>query len=132
MEKYGIKIKGILKCADRFLIVKKWYDDRIEEPYQWEFLDTDLEDGETPEETCLSYVLRSTGIYTNITSMPYSWVYKLGDNRFLGLAFMCEVEEDIVILSEDLVEYRWVKSDELSEYIKNRRMLDDMRQAGVI
>ena len=132
MEKYGIKIKGIVKCGDRFLIVKKWYDDRIEDPYQWEFLDTELVDGETPEATCLSYVYESTGIYTSISAMPYSWVYKLGDNRYLGLAFLCEVEDELVILSEDLYDYKWVKADEIPKYIKNRGMLEDMRQAGVI
>lgn len=37
MKKYGIKIKSIVKCNDKFLIVERWYDDRIEEPYQWDF-----------------------------------------------------------------------------------------------
>ena len=34
MKKYGIKIKSIVKCNDKFLIVERWYDDRIEEFYQ--------------------------------------------------------------------------------------------------
>ena len=132
MDKYGIKIKGILKCDDEFLIVKKWYDDRIEDPYQWEFLDTDLIDGETPEMTCLEFIQQSTGIYTNISRLAYTWTYKLGDNKYLGLAFLCEVEDTLVILSEDLNEHKWVKADELKNYIGNKYMLEDLRQAGVI
>ena len=49
MKKYGIKIKSIVKCNDKFLIVERWYDDRIEEPYQWEFLDGEAEFGESPD-----------------------------------------------------------------------------------
>lgn len=132
MTKYGIKIKGILKCDDKFLIVKKWYNDRIEDPYQWEFLDTDLEDGETPEATCLRYVQESTGIDAGISSMPYTWVYKLGDNNYLGIAFLCRVDESPVILSEALSDYKWVSADELPNYINNGHVLEDMREAGVI
>lgn len=132
MKKYGVKIKGILKCDDDFLLVKKWYDDRIEEPYQWEFLDTSLADGETPETSCLRYIQESTGILANITSMPYTWVYRLGDNQYLGLAFICEVPDELVILSEDLYDYKWVKAYELPRYIQNGNMLEDLRRAGVI
>ena len=45
MNKFGIKVKGIVKNNDKFLILRKWYDDRITEPYQWEFVDGDLEYG---------------------------------------------------------------------------------------
>ena len=29
MNKFGIKVKGIVKNNDKFLILRKWYDDRI-------------------------------------------------------------------------------------------------------
>lgn len=132
MDKYGVKIKGIVRCGEDFLIVKKWYDDRIDEPYQWEFLDTQMEEGETPKDACLRYVQDATGIYCSDATIPYTWVYKLGDNKFLGIAFLCEVQDEIVFLSEDLVECKWVKAGELKEYIKNRGMLADMADAGII
>lgn len=132
MAKYGIKIKAILKCDGKFLLVKRWYDDRIDNPYQWEFLDTEIIDGETPEVSCLEYVQQSTGIYAEIEKMAYSWVYTLGDNRHLGLAFLCNVSDEIVILSEELNDYKWVEADEIKDYIDNKAMLNDMHQAGVI
>ena len=49
MNKFGIKVKGIVKNNDKFLILRKWYDDRITEPYQWEFVDGDLEYGTGPD-----------------------------------------------------------------------------------
>ena len=117
MKKYGIKIKSIVKCNDKFLIVERWYDDRIEEPYQWEFLDTDLEDDELPETACMRVIAESTGINSaRIVSMAYSWKYQLGDNNYLGLAFLCEVPDEPVMLSEELGDYKWVEVEEWKSY----------------
>ena len=49
MDKFRILVKGIVQCNGKYLVVEKWYDDRIFEPYQWEFLDGVLEFSETPE-----------------------------------------------------------------------------------
>ena len=46
MNAYRILVKGIVKKDDRYLIVEKWYDDNIMDPYQWEFLDGEAEFGE--------------------------------------------------------------------------------------
>ena len=132
MIKFGVRIKGILRCKDEYLVVKRWYDDRIENPYQWEFLDKALEEGISAEEQCLNYIQEATGIYTDITSIPYTWTYKLGDNNYLGIAFLCEVDDEVVFLSEDLYDYRWVKAEKLSEYISNPSVLEDMKKAGII
>ena len=133
MKKYGIKIKSIVKCNDKFLIVERWYDDRIEEPYQWEFLDTDLEDDELPETACMRVIAESTGINSaRIVSMAYSWKYQLGDNNYLGLAFLCEVPDEPVMLSEEFGDYKWVEVEELTDYISKQAIIDDMKQAQVI
>lgn len=132
MEKFGVKIKGIVKNDDEFLIVKKWYDDRIEEPYQWEFIDCDLEEGERPESQCIGSVNDKTGVNVSSIELAYSWIYKLGDDNYLGLAFLCNVDDDIVILSEDLHEHKWVTADEIRKYITNTSLLKDMESAGMI
>ncbi len=132
MARYGVKIKGIIKCENRFLIVKKWYDDRIEDPYQWEFIDADLEDGETAESQCLSTVKSTTSVDVDSISISYTWTYKLGDNNFLGIAMLCTTKDELVIMSEDLYDYKWVMADELPEYVKNKSVLSDLSKAGII
>lgn len=131
MKKYGVKIKGIVKCNDEFLIVKKWLDDRIDDPYQWQFFDTTIMDDETPEEAVLRYIADSIGIFANVTSIPYTWVYRLGDTDCIGIAFLCEISDQVVFLSEDLTEAKWVKAEELQEYIESKAMLKDMHEAGI-
>lgn len=132
MVKFGVKIKAVIKCEEEFLIVNKWYNDNIENHYQWEFLDMDLMPGENAEEQCLNYILECTGIHAEIVSMPYTWSYKLGDNNCLGIVFLCKASDQVVFMGEDISDYRWVKSNELSKYITKKMILDDFEKVGII
>lgn len=131
MDKYGVRIKGIVRCNDEFLIINKWMDDKIDDPYQWQFLDTTMMEDESPTDAALRYILECTGIYANITCIPYTWTYKLGDNKYIGIAFLCDVPDTVVIMSEEITEIKWVKAEELSKYITNKSMLNDMHEAGI-
>ena len=42
-NRYRILVKGIVQKDNKFLIVEKWYDDNIVDPYQWEFVDGEAE-----------------------------------------------------------------------------------------
>lgn len=132
MERYRVKVKGILKRNDEFLIIRKWLDDRIDEPYQWSFFDTALEGEDTPEATALRYIYDSTGLDADIVSVPYTWTYTLGDNRYLGIAVLCTTDEDVIVLSEECCGYKWVKEEELPEYIEFQGIIDDLTRTGVI
>ena len=132
MKKFGIKIKGIVKHEDKFLVVKKWYDDRITDPYQWEFIDADLEYGISPENCVLQSISKETELVAAIKDISYTWTYELGDNQYVGIAFLCEADSELVILSEALSEYAWVTADELPEYITNPDILNDLKESGII
>ena len=132
MKKFGIKIKGIVKNGDKFLILRKWYDDRITEPYQWEFVDGDLEYGISPDAYVRQMVNDATGLDAVIDSIPYTWSYELGDMQIIGIAYLCHVDSDMVILSEAVSDFKWVKAEELPEYIENRGVLADLAKTGII
>lgn len=132
MVKFGVKLKAVVRCNDEFLIVNKWYNDNIENHYQWEFLDMELAPNESAEEQCLNYIQECTGIHASITSIPYTWTYSLGDNNCLGIVFLCDVEDQVVFMGEELVDYRWVKAEELSQYITKKMVLEDLKKAGIL
>ena len=46
MSKFRVLVKGIVQYQDSYLAVERWYDDRIFDPYQWEFIDGEMEFGE--------------------------------------------------------------------------------------
>ena len=132
MSKFRVKLKAVLRCGDEFLIVNKWYNDNIENHYQWEFLDMDLMPEESAQEQCLNYIQECTGIHAEITSIPYTWSYKLGDNNCLGIVFLCDTTDQMVFMGEDIVDYKWVTAKNLSKYITKKMVLEDLKKAGII
>ena len=132
MSKFSVKIKGVLRFQDEFLIVNTWISDNIEEQYQWSFFDVDLEPDSSAEEQCLNYIQECTGIHAQVVSIPYTWTYSLGEKHCLGIVFLCETENDMVILSEELQDYKWVKGSELKKYISKPGVLRDLEKVGII
>lgn len=129
MEKYKIILKGIVKYEDKYLIVKRWYDDRILEPYQWEFVDDKLEFGELPEKGVIRIVLENTGLNVQINRILYTWTFMVGDVCNIGISYECMAVSDEVILSEDLHDYKWVDKKEFKNYIENSAILEDIEKA---
>ena len=131
MNAYRILVKGIVKKDDRYLIVEKWYDDNIMDPYQWEFLDGEAEFGETPDVAVVRMIQEQTGLTAEIDRILYTWTFMVGSVCSLGLTYLCytDMEEEDVQLSEDLHDCSWVSADEFGDYISNKRMLEDIDKA---
>lgn len=134
MNSYRILVKGIVKRDDKYLIVEKWYDDNIIDPYQWEFLDGEAEFGESPDAAVIRLIQEQTGLTAEVDRILYTWTFMVGSVCNLGLAYLCytDMDEDSVLLSEDLNNSRWITADEFEEYITNKRMLQDLQQAELI
>lgn len=133
MEHYRILVKGIVKREDHYLIVEKWYDDNIIDPYQWEFVDGEAEFGESPDAAVVRVVQEQTGLITVVDRVLYTWTFMIGSECNLGLAYLCltDMDEDGVQLSEDLRDAKWITASEFGEWINNSRMLEDLEQAEI-
>lgn len=128
MEKYKILVKGIVQHEDKYLVVKRWYDDRIDDPYQWEFLNGTIMFGESPDRAVIRNVEEKTGIDAYISQILYTWSFMMGDVCSIGISYLCMTEQEEVVLSEDLLEYKWITRDEISQYITNQHVLDDIER----
>lgn len=126
MKDAQIIVKGIIKHGDEYLLVKKWYDDRIVEPYEWEFVDARISVGESPDNAVDQLVSDTTFLMVANKKILYTWTYSIEETGYVGLAYLCEVESDIVILNEELHDYKWVKKDEIPDFITNKLILDDV------
>jgi ADP-ribose pyrophosphatase len=129
MEKYRILVKGIVQYSDKFLIVEKWYDDRIVNPYQWEFIDGELEFGEKPDEAVIRIVQQKTGLTVYLNKILYTWTFMVGDVCNIGISYLCISVSDEISLSEDLNDFRWIYKDDFEDYIENQSILDDIKKA---
>ena len=129
MKDTKITLKGIVRRDGKYLIVKKWYDDRITDPYQWGFIDGYAQIGDSPDEAIEGYINEQTYLDIAEKKILYTWSYQVGDTGYVGLAYLCEADADIVILSEELTEYKWVEKEEFADYIENKYLLNDVLKA---
>ncbi len=134
VQKYKIVVKGILKSKDEFLLVEKWYDDNIANPYQWEFIDGVVNFGESPDDAVLRILEEQTGLVADIDHIAYTWTYMVGDVCNLGIAYVCStgLMGGDIVLSENLNAYEFVPAEQLDTYITNQQMLKDLRNTGII
>lgn len=130
MNKYRILVKGIVKMDDRYLIVKKWFDDRVAQPYQWGFIDGTIEFGEEPDKAVLRHIHEQTFLTTTIDRILYTWTFTTGDTFNIGISYLCIATLDTVLLSEELVDYKWISKDEFEEYI-DMRILEDIERSDL-
>ena len=128
MEKYRILVKGVVQYEEKYLVVCRWIDDRISEPYQWGFVDGAIEFGEEPEKAVLRIIAEQTGLPATIDRILYTWTFMTGDTYNIGISYLCRVSFDEVVLSEDLIDSRWMVKEELEGTIDNR-VLEDLEEA---
>ncbi|MCM1388234.1 MAG: NUDIX domain-containing protein [Bacillus sp. (in: Bacteria)] len=125
-----LRVKGIIKKQDKYLLVKRWVDDRIPEPFVWEFVDTEVNHGESPDEAMLRAIHELLSIDGKIEKIEYTWSSMLGETHCVGIAYICSISEEDeghIVLSEDYGEYEWVKREQFEEYIENQFVLKDLK-----
>ena len=129
MERYRILVKGIVKKDNKFLVVQKWFDDNISDPYIWEFIDAESEFWESPDIAVIRAINEQTVITAIVDRILYTWTFVLGTECSLGLAYLCLTDEDDVILSEELNGAEWIEGMDFDKYIHNKSMLEDLEKA---
>lgn len=131
MDKYRILIKGIVRSHEKYLVVEKWYDDRIFDPYQWEFINGVMGFAETPEKAVQRIVEEKTGVSVLVDRPLYTWGFTAGEVCSVGIAFECSAQTETVVLAEDLNNYKWVSREELNSVITNKAEREDIEKAGL-
>ncbi len=131
MGKFRILVKGIVQYKDSYLAVERWYDDRIFDPYQWEFINGEMEFGETPEKAVERVVQEKTGVPVQVNKPLYTWGFTAGEICTIGIAFLCDAQTDQVVLAEELHNSEWVPKNDITSVITNERVVQDIEKAGL-
>ena len=131
MHDLFIRVKGIIKQEDKYLVLKRWMDDRIVDPFVWEFVDCELEKGETPDQAVLRGVHEAVGVDAEIVRPLYTWSQMIGDIQCVGMAYLCRfaMDEGSLMLSEEYSGFEWITEEELPIYIDNPKVLNDIKKA---
>ena len=129
MQSTFLRVKGIIKKDDRYLLLKRWVDDRIPDPFVWEFIDAEVNHGEAPDDTVLRAINEQLSVEGKIEKIEYTWSSMLGDTHCVGIAYICSIadaDEANIVLSEEFGEWIWVTREEIPEYIENQYVLKDL------
>lgn len=127
MEKTVVKVKGMIKKQGKFLLVKRWYDDRIPDPFMWEFIDGNISFGEAPEDAVIRLIAENLGVDGAVIRPAYTWSVLVGETQILGIAYICQVENESFTLPEELGDFAWVTQEEFEDYIDNVNVLKDLQ-----
>lgn len=131
MAGHRIIVKCVVNYANEYLLLKKWYDDRIEDPFQWEFAEGEVEFGESPEHAAERIVAETTGLTAEAARPLYTWQYMLGDVSNIGICYLLYAHDMETVISEEYTEAAWVDRFEFSDYIQNKNMLKDIEKADL-
>lgn len=128
MENVYIRIRGIIKKDDKYLLLKHWVDDRIPDPFIWEFVEGEAAFGESPVDAVLRHIQELLGVNGSVDSAVYTWSKVTGDSQCVGIAFLCtlEEEEENIRLGEEYGEWQWVARSDFEDYISNQYILQDL------
>lgn len=123
-----VRVRGIVKKDDKYLLIKHWVDDRIPDPYLWEFVEGEVNFGEAPKDAVLRWMDELLGVSGSIEKVLYTWSKVTGDSQCIGIAFLCSLEgdESNITLAEEYGEWQWVTREEFGEFISNQYVLDDL------
>ena len=117
------------KKENKYLLIKRWVDDRIPDPFVWEFIDAEVPHGEAPDDTVRRAIRELLSVEGTIDKIEYTWSSMLGDTHCVGIAYLCSVKEEDeanIILSEEYGEWRWVTREQFPLYIENQYVLQDL------
>ena len=127
MENIYLRVKGIIKQDEKYLLIKRWVDDRIPDPFLWEFVDAEVNYGEAPDEAVIRAIEEILSVEGRIERIVYTWSNMIGDSQCVGIAYICSLEDDSsIILGEEYGEWEWVERDQFPEYIENKYVLNDL------
>ncbi|MBO4336895.1 MAG: NUDIX hydrolase [Lachnospiraceae bacterium] len=131
MNNTFVRVKSIVQHGDRFLILRHWVDDRVVDPYSWEFMDTELEPGESPENAAVRAIKESAGLEGKVVRPLYTWTNMLGDRQCVGIAFLAkfEGEDPEINIGDEYCGHEWIKKEQFDEYIDNKYVVKDILHA---
>lgn len=95
MDKYRILVKGIVKMDNKYLIL-----------------------------AVLRLISELAGVTATVDRPLYTWTFKTGDTFNIGISYLCIASTEAVVLSEDIVDSKWIGKREFKQYIDGRVLKD--------
>lgn len=128
-NKIVVVVKGIILHNNKCLIIKRADNDEIGAG-KWEFVGGKLEFGEDLEDSLAREVKEEAGLEISIDKLLYATTFYTDPFReVIVLVYKCFAADDIVRLSSEHSDYKWVSEEELRTLL-DPGILRDMDRYG--
>ncbi|MEP7162327.1 MAG: NUDIX domain-containing protein [Candidatus Moraniibacteriota bacterium] len=112
---FYITVKGIVRRSDgKILVLKRSAsDDHL--PDVWETVGGGMDSEELPQQALEREILEETGIVVSVGEPFHIFTFRKDTGEFkVGISFLCDAENDTVVLSEEHREHRWIHPSEFA------------------
>ena len=114
---FSIAVKAIIRRKDgKILILKRSAgDDHL--PEVWETVGGGMDVEQTPQEALKREIREETGLEVSVREPFNVFTFRKQTGEFkVGITFLCDSEDDTVVLSHEHGEYRWIEPEEFPNF----------------
>lgn len=114
---FYLAVKGIIRRKDgKILILKRSAgDDHL--PEVWETVGGGMDDEEMPQEALKREIKEETKLEVSIGDPFNVFSFRKQTGEFkIGITFLCDTEDDTVVLSHEHSDYRWIDPEEFTGF----------------
>lgn len=112
-----LAVKGIIRRHDgKILIVKRSAgDDHL--PGVWETVGGGVDEEGLPQDALMREIVEETGLVATVGAPFNVFAFRKDTGEFkVGITFLCDVEDDTVVLSHEHDDFRWIDPEEFPDF----------------
>lgn len=114
---FFVAVKGIIRRKDgKILILKRSAgDDHL--PEVWETVGGGMDDEQGPQEALKREIREETGLIVSVGEPFNVFTFRKQTGEFkIGITFLCDTEDDTVVLSHEHSAYQWIDPEDFLQY----------------
>src|SRR3989338_6931661 len=117
MLKTNFIVTGVVSCKNKILLLKRSPTAKTY-PNKWSFCSGYPKEFESAEEAVLREIFEETGLRCRIkkTGEPVIVFDKKINRRWIIAVYLCETKSEKVKISDENVDFAWVKIEEIKNY----------------
>lgn len=113
LNRYRIAVRGLIAYQGQYLLLERAKPARGELGF-WELPGGGLDFGESPQGALMREIWEETGLHAAVGKPLSVWHYMRGnDVEIIGMTFLCSVQSDQVVLSDEHHTFAWLNFSEI-------------------
>lgn len=125
---YRITVKAAIIDGDRLLLLRRGFRSGKAKQGLWELAGGGVEKGESPDFSLRREVREETGLELAELKPVLIWNRSREEGEIIGITYLAKPVSTDIKLSDEHIEYAWVKSDELGKYSMMQGLEEELKQ----